>query len=86
MSTSISSSDFDAFYASLGELRNQPNSSLTPEESMRQLRESQEKLKRFHELNQTAIDQSSRGLSKPLDLKSMLERIEQRVAREGSSP
>jgi hypothetical protein len=85
MSTSLSSNEFEAFYAFLGELRNQPNSPSTPEESVRQFRESQKKLERFQELNQIAIEQSSRGLSKPLDLKSLLERIEQRVAREGSS-
>lgn len=47
------------------------------------LPESQEKLKRFEELNHIAIDQSNSGLSKPLDLKSMLERIEQRTTFQG---
>ena len=37
-------------------------------------------LNRWHERNQTAIEQSRQGLSKPLDLERLLDRVEQRVA------
>ena len=40
----------------------------------------QDKLHRWHEGNKTAIEQSDRGLSKPLDLESVLARVEQRLA------
>jgi Arc/MetJ-type ribon-helix-helix transcriptional regulator len=36
----------------------------------------QEKLQRWHERNDIAIEQSRRGLSKPLDLDSILDRVE----------
>lgn len=39
----------------------------------------QEALCRWSERNQTALEQSRRGLSKPLDLAKLLDRVEQRV-------
>ncbi len=39
-----------------------------------------EKLRLFQEGNRIAIEQSRLGLSKPLDLAAVLERVEQRVA------
>jgi Arc/MetJ-type ribon-helix-helix transcriptional regulator len=39
----------------------------------------QEKLRRWHEGNRMAIEQSRQGLSKPLDLEALLERVERRV-------
>jgi Arc/MetJ-type ribon-helix-helix transcriptional regulator len=41
----------------------------------------QAKLARWHQRNQIAIEQSRLGLSKPLDLDALLERVEQRVAQ-----
>ena len=40
----------------------------------------QEKLRLFQEGNRIAMEQSRLGLSKPLDLAAVLERVEQRVA------
>jgi Arc/MetJ-type ribon-helix-helix transcriptional regulator len=40
----------------------------------------QDKLRRWHEGNELAIEQSRRGLSKPLDLESVLARVEERLA------
>jgi Arc/MetJ-type ribon-helix-helix transcriptional regulator len=40
----------------------------------------QNKLRRWYEGNEVAIEQSRLGFSKPLDLESMLDRIEKRVA------
>jgi Arc/MetJ-type ribon-helix-helix transcriptional regulator len=42
-----------------------------------------EKLRLFQEGNRIAEEQSRLGLSKPLDLAALMERVEQRVAAEG---
>jgi hypothetical protein len=42
-----------------------------------------EKLRLFQEGNRVAVEQSRLGLSKPLDLNAMLQRVEARVAAEG---
>jgi Arc/MetJ-type ribon-helix-helix transcriptional regulator len=42
-----------------------------------------EKVRLFQEGNRIALEQSRLGLSKPLDLAAVLERVEQRVAAEG---
>jgi Arc/MetJ-type ribon-helix-helix transcriptional regulator len=44
-----------------------------------------EKLRLFQEGNRIAAEQSRLGLSKPLDLSAMFERIEARVVAEGNS-
>ena len=41
----------------------------------------EDKSHRWHERNQIAIEQSRRGLSKPLDLEAILDRVELRVAK-----
>ena len=82
MSTSLPTSDFDAFYAFLGELRLSSTPPISAEESLQRFRESQEKLRRFQRLNEVAADQSRRGLSTPLDIEALLERVEQRVAQQ----
>jgi hypothetical protein len=43
-------------------------------------KEAETKLRIWHERNSIAIEQSNRGLSKPLNLKSILARVEARVA------
>lgn len=43
----------------------------------------QEKLVRWHNRNETAVRQSSEGLSKPLDDDAVLVRLRQRLAQEG---
>jgi Arc/MetJ-type ribon-helix-helix transcriptional regulator len=48
-------------------------------DALEQLEE--EKSRRWHERNEIAIEQSRRGLSKPLDLDAILGRIEERVAK-----
>jgi Arc/MetJ-type ribon-helix-helix transcriptional regulator len=40
----------------------------------------QDKLRRWHERNEIAIEQSRLGLSKPLDLDAILARVEERLA------
>ena len=50
-------------------------------EAMRALDElDQEKLRLFQEGNRIAMEQSRLGLSKPLDLDALLERVERRVS------
>jgi hypothetical protein len=79
MSASLSTNDFDAFYAFLSELRSHAVTPISPEESVQRFRESQAQLQRFQRLNEVAIAQSQAGLAKPLDLNAVLGRIEQRV-------
>jgi Arc/MetJ-type ribon-helix-helix transcriptional regulator len=43
----------------------------------------EETLTRWHERNRMAIEQSERGLSKPLDEEAVLDRLRQRLANEG---
>jgi Arc/MetJ-type ribon-helix-helix transcriptional regulator len=62
----------------------------TPDELLRDAMQAldeldQEKLRLFHEGNRVAIEQSRLGLSKPLDLAAVLERVEQRIATDGRS-
>jgi len=42
-----------------------------------------EKLRLFQEGNRVALEQSRLGMSKPLDLNALLQRVEARVAAEG---
>ncbi len=42
----------------------------------------EDKLRRWHERNGIAIEQSQLGLSKPLDLEGILERVEERIAEQ----
>ena len=46
-------------------------------------RREEEKLRRWNERNRQAADESRRGLSKPLDLEAVLNRVETRVAEDG---
>jgi hypothetical protein len=85
MATESPANEFEAFYAFLGQLRQEPVASLSPEESLRRFRETQEQLRKFHEGNRVAISQSEQGLSAPLDLEALLERVENRVAQQGLS-
>jgi Arc/MetJ-type ribon-helix-helix transcriptional regulator len=43
----------------------------------------QEKLRRWHEGNRIALEQSRQGLSKPLDDEAVLARLRARLAKEG---
>jgi Arc/MetJ-type ribon-helix-helix transcriptional regulator len=43
----------------------------------------QEKLRRWDERNRLAIEQSARGLSKPLDDEAVIARLRARLAKEG---
>jgi hypothetical protein len=84
MATDSSTSELNAFYAFLGQVRQQPGAPISPEESVRRFRESQEQLRRFHEGNALAVSQNVQGLSAPLELEVLLERVEQRVAQQGT--
>ncbi len=83
MDTQLHANDFDSFYAFLSELRTSEVPTLSPEESVQKFRESQQKLRRFQELNDIANKQSLQGLSKPICIEELLERVEQRVAQQG---
>ena len=49
-------------------------------DSLEQLLSQWRKFQRWNERNAISIQQSEQGLSKPLDLEAVLERVEQRVA------
>jgi Arc/MetJ-type ribon-helix-helix transcriptional regulator len=46
-------------------------------------RREEEKLRRWNEQNRQATDESQQGLSKPLDLEAVINRVETRVAEDG---
>jgi len=46
-------------------------------------RREEEKLRRWNERNHQTVDESRQGLSKPLDLETVLKRVETRVAEDG---
>ena len=50
------------------------------EASLEELLSEWRKLQRWNERNAISIQQSEQGLSKPLDLEAVLERVEQRAA------
>jgi hypothetical protein len=81
MST-IPSSDFQQFVDFVAQIRDRGDD-LTPEESVEHFREFQEaeKLRIFHERNEMAAEQTRRGDYRPLDLDSLLKRVEARVAK-----
>jgi hypothetical protein len=81
MST-IPSSEFQQFVDFVAQIRDRGDD-LTPEESVEHFREFQEaeKLRIFHERNEMAAEQTRRGDYRPLDLDSLLKRVEARVAK-----
>lgn len=54
-------------------------------ESLEELLGEWRKPQRWNERNGTSIQQSEHGLSKPLDLEGVLQRVEERVAEQGKS-
>ena len=54
-------------------------------ESLHELVSEWDKLRRWNERNAVSAEQSRRGLSKPLDLEGVLERVERRVADQGTT-
>jgi hypothetical protein len=54
-------------------------------DSLEELRSAWRKFQRWNERNAISIQQSGQGLSKPLDLEAVLERVEQRVAEKTES-
>ena len=54
-------------------------------ESLQELASEWDKLQRWNERNTLSAEQSRQGLSKPLDLERVLERVERRVTERGSS-
>jgi hypothetical protein len=54
-------------------------------ESLQELVCEWHKLQRWNERNTVSAEQSRQGLSKPLDLEGVLERVERRVADQGTT-
>ncbi len=53
--------------------------------SLQELVSEWDKLQRWNERNAVSAEQSRQGLSKPLDLEGVLERVERRVADQGTT-
>ena len=54
-------------------------------DSLQELVNEWDKLQRWNERNAIAAEQSRQGLSKPLNIEGVLERVERRVAEEGTT-
>ena len=79
----VQGSDFADFCDFLVRIRSAGAVDLTPEQSVAQFREEQEKLRRWNERNTISAEQARRGEAKPLDVEALLSRVEQRLAQRG---
>ena len=84
MATGIPRDDIRAFYDFLGRRIDMGGGSLSPEESVHEFRLYQEELNRFMEETQPAIEQSNRGESRPLDVRALIRRVQDRMAQSES--
>jgi hypothetical protein len=80
---SVQTSDFGEFCDFLTQLRNRGASNLTPEQSVQEFREHQEKLRRWNERNIESAAQAAAGQARSLDLNAMLKRVEGRLSQQG---
>lgn len=84
MATDSTTSDFLAFRDFVGTLVETGRSDLTPEQSVSAFRDYQQQLARFQKENRAAVEQSERGEAKTLDVEALLDRVNARLAAEGS--
>lgn len=75
-----SANDFLAFRDFVGTLADSGHADLTPEQSVSAFRDYQRQLSEFQAGNREAMEQSERGESKPLDVESLIQRVEARLA------
>ena len=83
MSASLPASDFREFCDFVVRMRDSGAPDLTPEQSVAQFREDQEKLRHWHERNAISMEQARRGEAKPLDVEAVWSRVKERLAQEG---
>ena len=78
---SVQTSEFGDFCDFLTQLRDRGASDLTPEQSVQEFRDHQEKLRRWNDRNAKSAAQAAAGLAKPVDLDAMMTRVDGRLAR-----
>lgn len=82
-SSDPASTDFDAFCDFVVKIKQQGAENLTPEQSVAEFRDYQQKLRLWNERNELSQQQADRGEAEPLDDQAVLSRLRQRLAREG---
>ena len=78
---SVQTSEFGDFCDFVTQLRDRGTSGLTPEQSVQEFRDHQEKLRRWNERNAKSASQAAAGLAKPVDLDAMMTRVDARLSR-----
>lgn len=82
MSTAVTDSPIQAFCQFLGRRLGGGDVDLTPEESVREFRLYQEELGRFLRETEAAVTQSERGETRPLDVDSLMMRVQERLQQQ----
>lgn len=82
---SVHNSDFGEFCEFVSQLREHGSNDVTPEQSVQEFRERQEKLRRWNERNAESIVQAEQGKAGPLDLDGLLSRVETRLGQRGTA-
>jgi hypothetical protein len=72
-----------AFYEFLGQRMDDP--AITPERSVQEFRAYQEELRRAQGELRASHEEFRRGMAKPLDVDALMERVQTRLARQGST-
>jgi hypothetical protein len=81
---SVQNSDFGEFCEFVSQLRERGAADVTPEQSVQEFRERQEKLRRWNERNAESMVHAEQGKARPLDLDGLLSRVETRLAQRGA--
>lgn len=84
MSTEDVVSEIRAFYEFLGQRTDDP--AITPERSVLEFRAYQQELQRAQEELRVSHEEFRQGQAKPLDVDALIQRVQARVARHGSTP
>ena len=85
MEAEIPQDEMQSFYDFLGQRLQNGGANLTPEESVREFRAYQAELARFRQTVALAREQGANGLSKPLDVDALMERVSQRLAAQNGN-
>ena len=83
MSTESPQYGLHSFYEYLGRRLESGRQEISPEESVKEYRAYLDELERFRQRVQTSVDQADRGEAKPLDHDALMQRVSERLAKEG---
>ncbi|MBL9163479.1 MAG: hypothetical protein JNL18_12150 [Planctomycetaceae bacterium] len=78
---SVQNSDFGEFFEFVSHLREHGANDVTPEQSVQEFRDHQEKLRQWNERNSKSATQAAAGLAMPVDLDAMMTRVDARLGR-----